>query len=106
MEPCLSRCEKKGGQVHLDLFTMRSMPSKSKLNRDETKSRSQRLAGFRFMPKSASPSRLQSASRERQRPRENGGSRVLLVMQVLARICHNCLTARVKRHVAGFWKGG
>ena len=36
MNPCLSGCEK-GGQVHRDLFTMRSMPSKSKLNLDLAK---------------------------------------------------------------------
>lgn len=33
MNPCLSGCER-GRSGHLDLFTMRSMPSKSKLNRD------------------------------------------------------------------------
>src|SRR3982074_229737 len=33
MNPCLSGCEK-GRSRRLDLFTMRSMPSKSKLNRD------------------------------------------------------------------------
>jgi hypothetical protein len=33
MDPCLSGCEK-GRSGHLDVFTMRSMPSKSKLNND------------------------------------------------------------------------